>query len=144
MDSLGAIMLGNEPALKKYMTEKPRRRDENIVSRPMMSQICIMGAWLVAVSFAFLKLPFFAGLFENHEQHLTGYFVLFIVSALFNGGPDPAGSLPVDRKYVQLYTVRHQGLDRRDPAGPDYDPGGSGKEGFDRTERQYKIEGTKV
>lgn len=85
MDSLGAIMLGNEPALKKYMTEKPRRRDENIVSRPMMSQICIMGAWLVAVSFAFLKLPFFAGLFENHEQHLTGYFVLFIVSALFNG-----------------------------------------------------------
>ncbi len=85
MDSLGAIMLGNEPALKKYMTEKPRRRDENIVSRQMMAQIITMGAWLVIISFVYLKHPFFIGLFENEAQHLTGYFVLFIVSALFNG-----------------------------------------------------------
>lgn len=85
MDSLGAIMLGNEPALKKYMTEKPRRRDESIVSKKMMTQIVIMGAWLTALSFLYLKLPFFAGLFRSEEQHLTGYFVLFIVSALFNG-----------------------------------------------------------
>ncbi len=85
MDSLGAIMLGNEPALKKYMSEKPRRRDENIVSKKMMAQIVTMGAWLVAISFVYLKHPFFIGLFDNEAQHLTGYFVLFIVSALFNG-----------------------------------------------------------
>ena len=85
MDSLGAIMLGNEPALRKYMTEKPRRRDENIVSRQMMAQIVTMGAWLTLISFVYLKHPFFIGLFENEAQHLTGYFVLFIVSALFNG-----------------------------------------------------------
>ncbi len=85
MDGLGAIMLGNEPALEKYMTEKPRRRDESIVSKKMMAQILIMGLWLTVLSFLFLKLPFFSGLFESEEQHLTGYFVLFIVSALFNG-----------------------------------------------------------
>ena len=99
MDSLGAIMLGNEPALKKYMTEKPRRRDESIVSKKMMTQIVIMGAWLTALSFVFLKLPFFAELFGGwkvdeagnvlqgvpNDMHLTGYFVLFIVAALFNG-----------------------------------------------------------
>ncbi len=85
MDGLGAIMLGNEPALKKYMDEKPRRRDESIVNKKMMAQILTMGAWLTIISFLFLKLPFFAGLFANEEQHLTGYFVLFIVSALFNG-----------------------------------------------------------
>lgn len=85
MDGLGAIMLGNEPALKKYMDEKPRRRDESIVSKKMMAQIVTMGAWLVILSFLYLKLPFFQGLFETEEQHLTGYFVLFIVSALFNG-----------------------------------------------------------
>lgn len=85
MDGLGAIMLGNEPALSKYMTEKPRRRDESIVSRKMMAQIVTMGAWLTLVSFLYLKLPFFAGFFASEEQHLTGYFVLFIVSALFNG-----------------------------------------------------------
>ena len=85
MDGLGAIMLGNEPALKKYMDEKPRRRDESIVSKKMMAQIVTMGAWLTAISFVYLKVPFFRNLFETDAQHLTGYFVLFIVSALFNG-----------------------------------------------------------
>ncbi len=99
MDGLGAIMLGNEPALKKYMDEKPRRRDESIVSKKMMAQIVTMGAWLTIISFVFLKLPFFADLFGGwaadeagnvltgvpNAEHLTGYFVLFIVSALFNG-----------------------------------------------------------
>lgn len=85
MDGLGAIMLGNEPALEEYMQEKPRRRDESIISRKMAVQIGVMGAWLTVISFVYLKLPFFAGFFENEDQHLTGYFVLFIVSALFNG-----------------------------------------------------------
>ncbi len=85
MDGLGAIMLGNEPALTEYMSEKPRRRDESIVSRKMMAQIITMGAWLVFISFLYLKLPFFRNLFDTERQHLTGYFVLFIVSALFNG-----------------------------------------------------------
>lgn len=85
MDGLGAIMLGNEPALEKYMNEKPRRRDESIISKKMMAQILTMGAWLTVVSFVYLKLPLFRDLFATEEQHLTGYFVLFIVSALFNG-----------------------------------------------------------
>ncbi len=90
MDSLGAIMLGNEPALEKYMKEKPRRRDESIISKQMMIQIVIMGLWLTIVSFIYLCNPFFRDLFGkgtayNQAQHLTGYFVLFIVSALFNG-----------------------------------------------------------
>lgn len=85
MDGLGAMMLGNEPALEKYMREKPRRRDESIVSRPMMAQIIYMGLWLTILSFIFLKHPFFAGFFQTTEQHLTAYFVLFIYSALFNG-----------------------------------------------------------
>ncbi|RDY31860.1 calcium-translocating P-type ATPase, PMCA-type [Lachnotalea glycerini] len=85
MDGLGAIMLGNEPAQEKYMKEKPRRRDENIISKKMMTQILVMGIWLTILSFAFLKLPFFESFFDSEEQQLTAYFVLFIVSALFNG-----------------------------------------------------------
>jgi len=85
MDSLGAIMLGNEPALKKYMHEKPRRRDESIISKPMLAQIITMGAWLTIVSFAFLKLPVFADFFGTEDKLLTGYFVLFIWAALANG-----------------------------------------------------------
>jgi len=85
MDGLGAIMLGNEPALEKYMKEKPRRRDESIVSKKMAVQIGVMGGWLTILSFVFLKAPFFDRFFDNMEQKLTAYFVLFIVSALFNG-----------------------------------------------------------
>ncbi|MBO5260517.1 MAG: calcium-translocating P-type ATPase, PMCA-type [Agathobacter sp.] len=99
MDSLGAIMLGNEPALKEYMTEKPRRRDESIVSKKMAAQIGVMGAWLTVLSFLFFKVPFFAEIFGGwrlddagnvlagvpSDKHLTGYFVLFILAALFNG-----------------------------------------------------------
>ena len=108
MDSLGAIMLGNEPALKKYMSEKPRRRDESIISKAMMAQIITMGAWLTAISFLFLKHPFFTQFFTGtmakytsaeisalnlsadlkdmpNDIMLTGYFVLFILAALANG-----------------------------------------------------------
>lgn len=85
MDGLGAIMLGNEPALTRYMKEKPRRRDESIVDKKMMAQILTMGLWLTGISFVFLKLPIFNMFFENEEQKLTAYFVLFIWSALFNG-----------------------------------------------------------
>ncbi len=85
MDGLGAIMLGNEPAQEQYMTEKPRRRDENIVSKPMMIQILVMGLWLTVLSFVFLKVPFFDQFFASPEEKLSAYFVLFIWSALFNG-----------------------------------------------------------
>lgn len=85
MDGLGAMMLGNEPAKEEYMAEAPRKRDESIVSKKMMGQILTMGIWLTMVSFIYLKVPFFVNLFANEEQHLTGYFVLFIVAALFNG-----------------------------------------------------------
>ena len=85
MDGLGAIMLGNEPAQERYMTEKPRRRDESIVSKQMMVQIVTMGLWLTALSFVFLKALFFDQFFATEEQKLSAYFVLFIWSALFNG-----------------------------------------------------------
>lgn len=86
MDGLGAIMLGNEPALEKYMSEKPRKRDDSIVSKKMMNQIITMGLWLTIISFVYLKVGFFKELFDgNEKEHLTGYFVLFIISALFNG-----------------------------------------------------------
>lgn len=85
MDGLGAMMLGNEPALPEYMREKPRRRDESIISKSMGLQIIIMGAWLTVVSFLYFKLPFFTNIFGSEDKLKTGYFVLFILAALFNG-----------------------------------------------------------
>lgn len=85
MDGLGALALGSEPALKKYMLEKPKSRTQSIVSAKMMNQILFAGAWVAVLSFAFLKAPFFINMFANTEEHMTAYFSMFVFCAVFNG-----------------------------------------------------------
>ena len=85
MDGLGALALGSEPALKKYMLEKPKSRTQSIVSAKMMNQILFAGAWVAVLSFAFLKAPVFINMFANTEEHMTAYFSMFVLCAVFNG-----------------------------------------------------------
>ena len=85
MDSLGAIMLGNEPAHESYMHEKPRRRDASIISPAMSVQIVCMGAWLVLLSFFFLTDARIAAVFDGRAEHYTAYFLLFVLASLMNG-----------------------------------------------------------
>lgn len=85
MDGLGALALGAEPALKKYMLEKPKSRTQSIVSKKMMGQVLFAGAWLTVLSFVFLKAPIFVNMFETDMAHKTAYFSLFVLSAVFNG-----------------------------------------------------------
>ncbi|MDR1184943.1 MAG: calcium-translocating P-type ATPase, PMCA-type [Coriobacteriales bacterium] len=94
MDTLAALAFGGEPALRRFMTERPKRRDEPIVSPYMWSAI-LTGAGLVFVlSMFFLLLPenasFFrpdpdSGLATHSGRYLlTGYFAFFIFAAVFN------------------------------------------------------------
>lgn len=85
MDALGSLALGNEPALESYMVEKPRRRDESIISAPMMIQICTMGVYLTIMSFVYFNVPLFRTFFGSEAEFMTGYFCLFILSAVANG-----------------------------------------------------------
>lgn len=84
MDSLSSIMLGNEPALERYMDEKPRNRDDKIVNLPMFVQFTIMGMYLAVMSIVICKVPFIVNLFGSAEQAKTGIFALFIFTAMFN------------------------------------------------------------
>ncbi len=84
MDSLASIMFAGEPALKKYMRDKPRRRDESIISRPMGIQIVIMSAWLLALSLIWFKVPFFGTLFATDAQFYTGFFCMFVFAFMVN------------------------------------------------------------
>ena len=45
MDTLAALAFGGEPALSRFMQEKPKRRTEHIISKNMMSQIITGAAW---------------------------------------------------------------------------------------------------
>ena len=97
MDSLGAIMLGNEPAKESYMLEKPRQRDESIISSTMLQHIIIMAVWFTTLSILFLKSSVLlssdclnslmpgADADSIKMQIASAYFVLFIWAALMNG-----------------------------------------------------------
>lgn len=94
MDTLAALALGGEPALPRYMDEKPKRRDESIISKNMWSSLLVTGFYLTAASLIFLLHPFFKTLFRADGQivyngsdiyFMTGFFCFYVLSAMLNG-----------------------------------------------------------
>lgn len=90
MDTLAAIALGGEPALHRFMKEPPVRREENILTKPMISAILTCGLFVTLFSVLFLKLDFFKELFVRDGMpdaavHMTAFFNIFIFMILFNG-----------------------------------------------------------
>lgn len=106
MDTLAALAFGGEPALARFMKEQPKRRNEPIISKYMMSQIITGAGWTFILSLAMLLLgtiPAFSdtpnvSILENlgwirestiagadHAFLHTAYFAFFIFIAVFNG-----------------------------------------------------------
>lgn len=85
MDALGSLLLGQEPAYEEYMTEKPRPRDEKIVSKKMFVQFTVTGLYLFAMSFVWFKTDLVKFAFENNTQLQTGFFAAFMFAAILNG-----------------------------------------------------------
>ena len=87
MDTLGGLAFAGEPPLESYMNETPKRRDEPILNAYMVNQIVYLGAFTIALSLAFLKLPFFTSNFRSATDNiylLTAFFAFFIFAAVFN------------------------------------------------------------
>ena len=101
MATLAALAFGGEPALTRYMHEKPKSRQEAIVSKYMWSEIFTGAAWSLIMSLSFLLTSpiqkFFAetgdpGFFHIphpemdhiYDKLFSGYFALFIFLAVFN------------------------------------------------------------
>jgi len=90
MDTLAALAFGGEPALKKYMYEKPKKRDESLVSKYMWTALLTGGIFSTILGLCFLKLDIFINLFKGKElgalnnYHLTAFFSLFIIIAVVN------------------------------------------------------------
>lgn len=85
MDSLGALLLGKEPAQESYMNHPPKRRDESIISKNIFIQFVTMGVYITALSIVWFTVPFFRTFFETEEQFRTAYFAFFIFISIFNG-----------------------------------------------------------
>ena len=84
MDTLGGLAFAGEPALNYYMLEKPKQREEPILSRPMLSHVLLNGAYTLALLVFFLSYPTFRTYFGSLERHLTAFYVLFIFAGIVN------------------------------------------------------------
>lgn len=85
MDSLGALLLGKEPARESYMNHPPKRRDESIITKNIFIQFVTMGLYVTVLSIIWFEVPFFRSFFETDMQFKTGYFAFFIFISIFNG-----------------------------------------------------------
>ena len=96
MDTLAALALGGEPALKRYMKEQPKRRDESIVSKSMKSQLTVSTIWIFLCSFFILVSQMWTTSHvwnfvrstdkdgETFKYLMTAYFAFFIFISVFN------------------------------------------------------------
>ena len=83
---LAGLAFAGEPPLPEYMNEPPKKRDEPVLNRYMLSQILWMGAFTVTLCVLFLKLPVFKTWFRyaNDPIYLmTAFFALFIFTGIF-------------------------------------------------------------
>ena len=87
MDTLAAIAFGGEPALKQYMLEPPKRRDEKILDKKAWSGIIVNGMFICLASlYFFLSEHIYYG-FRQHESEIyfyTGYFNFFVFAGVLN------------------------------------------------------------
>lgn len=84
MDTLAALAFGGEAALRKYMAEKPKRREESIISTDMWSSILINGSAIAMLSIIFLMYPPVKGFFHSEAAFMTGFFAFFVFLNNFN------------------------------------------------------------
>lgn len=84
MDTLAGIAFAFEPPLKEYMNEIPKKKNEKIINKYMISQIIGSGIMASLLCFIFLKLPVFMNIYNNKETLFTAFFGLFIFIDIYN------------------------------------------------------------
>lgn len=81
MDGPPALTLGLEPIRDDILNRPPTRRDENIISKSMLSRIFVNGIFISAI---FMLQHFTNFLGASPEQEPTVLFAMFVVFQLFN------------------------------------------------------------
>ena len=87
MDTLGGLAFAGEPALEYYMMEKPKTRDEPILTKEMIKKIFVSGAYTLALCLVFLKVDFFSLSFDGKDgngRFMSAFYALFIFLGIFN------------------------------------------------------------
>lgn len=87
MDTLAGLAFAFEPPLLEYMLEKPKKRNESIINKYMVSEIVFTGSYSAFLCLMFLKSPLIESLFRSGADKIylmTAFFGLFIFIDIFN------------------------------------------------------------
>lgn len=85
MDTLAGLAYSYESPMKRYMEEKPIKKDEPILNRYMYESILVIGVYSALLLILFLKLPVFRLFIRSDSKYyLTAFFSLFIFVSIFN------------------------------------------------------------
>ena len=82
MDTLSGFAFSYEPALKEYMYEPPKKKDENIINKYMFNQIGVTGIFSACLCIFFLKSSLTNNIFG--DDILTAFFGLIIFISILN------------------------------------------------------------
>jgi len=87
MDTLAAIAFGSEPALPEFMLEKPVARQENIVTKQMLTQVIINALVITTICLSILFFDPIRGLFGDVSVTYlkSALFATFMMAITFNG-----------------------------------------------------------
>ena len=87
MDTLGGLAFAGEAPNPDYMREKPKKREEPILNKYMISQIALSGIFTVGLFIAFLLCPTITSNFKTTSDNstlLSAFFALFIFASVFH------------------------------------------------------------
>ena len=84
MDTLSGLAFAYEPPLLEYMQELPKKKDESIINKYMISEILFTGFYSAAICLLFLKSSYIGSFFRDSIYLMTAFFGLFIFIDIFN------------------------------------------------------------
>ena len=87
MDTLGGLAFAGEHPSPDYMNEKPKKREEPILNKYMISQIALSGIFTVGLFVSFLLCPTITSKFKSSSDNstlLSAFFALFIFASVFH------------------------------------------------------------
>ena len=87
MDTLGGLAFAGEAPSPDYMSERPKKREEPILNKYMISQIALSGIFTVGLFVAFLLCPEITSHFKASSDNaslLSAFFALFIFASVFH------------------------------------------------------------
>ncbi len=85
MDTLGGLAFAGEYPLERYMKEKPKDREERIITKSLLLRVILMGAYVVTMCAVFLaseSIREFYAYYEDPIRFMTAFFALFIFTGI--------------------------------------------------------------